>query len=73
MVAAPCQDALLEFQECCGAYENLPRANRIVLQLVARDGLSYEETASQLGIPVGTVRSRLSRTRRMLRGSLDVR
>lgn len=71
IVTGPCQDSILEFQECRGAFGNLPQANRQILCLIALDGLSYEETASQLGIPVGTVRSRLSRTRQMLRSRLN--
>jgi RNA polymerase sigma-70 factor (ECF subfamily) len=38
-----------------------------VLLLVAGPGCSYEEVSIALGIPVGTVRSRLSRARRQLR------
>jgi RNA polymerase sigma factor (sigma-70 family) len=38
-----------------------------VLLLVAGPGFSYEEVSIALGIPVGTVRSRLSRARRQLR------
>lgn len=70
---APSQDVVLEFHECCGAYEPLPRASRLVLRLIALDGLSSEEGASQLGNPVGTVRSRFLRTRQMLGGSRDAR
>jgi RNA polymerase sigma-70 factor, ECF subfamily len=71
IVTGPCQDAVLEFRECRRALGTLPRANQRILRLIALDGLSYEETATELGIPVGTVRSRLSRTRQMLRGRLD--
>jgi RNA polymerase sigma-70 factor (ECF subfamily) len=45
----------------------LPAAQRAVVLLVALEDLSYEETASVLGIPIGTVMSRLARAREKLR------
>jgi RNA polymerase sigma-70 factor (ECF subfamily) len=47
----------------------LPRRERDVLALCAWDGLSYAEAAVALSVPVGTVRSRLSRARRRLERS----
>jgi RNA polymerase sigma-70 factor (ECF subfamily) len=47
----------------------LPIAQREVLVLAAIEGLSYEEIVQVLGIPVGTVMSRLSRAREKLRRS----
>jgi RNA polymerase sigma-70 factor (ECF subfamily) len=44
----------------------LPRAQRDVVALCVWSGLSYEEAATALGVPVGTVRSRLSRARSAL-------
>jgi RNA polymerase sigma factor (sigma-70 family) len=44
----------------------LPTADRDTLLLVVWGELSYEEAASALGIPVGTVRSRIARARRRL-------
>jgi RNA polymerase sigma-70 factor (ECF subfamily) len=41
-----------------------------VLLLIAWGGLSYSETAQALGVPAGTVRSRLSRARGSVRQSL---
>jgi RNA polymerase sigma-70 factor (ECF subfamily) len=44
----------------------LPEAQREVLLLVVSEGLSYQETANALGIPIGTVMSRLCRARQTL-------
>ncbi|GAA3715205.1 RNA polymerase sigma factor [Microlunatus aurantiacus] len=46
---------------------SLAAADRDVFLLVCWEGLSYPQTAQALGIPVGTVKSRLSRVRRELR------
>jgi RNA polymerase sigma-70 factor (ECF subfamily) len=47
--------------------EQLPQHERDVLALCAWAGLDYEEAAIALAVPVGTVRSRLSRARTHLR------
>jgi RNA polymerase sigma factor (sigma-70 family) len=52
------------------ALAGLSAAYRDALLLVAWGGLSYEETATALGVPVGTVRSRISRARADLRRTL---
>lgn len=52
------------------AMRQLPREMCRALTMVAVDGLSYEEAASELGVPVGTVRSRVSRARAALRERL---
>ena len=49
----------------------LPPAAREVLLLVGMEQLSYAETADTLGVPVGTVMSRLSRARAQLRVEMD--
>jgi RNA polymerase sigma factor (sigma-70 family) len=49
------------------ALADLPEGDREVLVLVAWEALTYEEVATALGIPVGTVRSRLNRARTKLR------
>jgi RNA polymerase sigma-70 factor (ECF subfamily) len=51
----------------------LPPAQRAVVSLMALDELSQTEVAEVLGIPVGTVYSRLHEARARLRGSLDRR
>ncbi|MEV4252563.1 RNA polymerase sigma factor [Spirillospora sp. NPDC049652] len=48
----------------------LPEGDRDVLLLVSVAGLGYEEVGQALGIPGGTVGSRLSRARRRLREAL---
>lgn len=53
------------------AVERLPRHEREVVALVAWSGLSYEATARALDVPLGTVRSRLSRARKRLALSVD--
>jgi RNA polymerase sigma factor (sigma-70 family) len=53
------------------ALADLPSGDRDVVVLVAWEDLSYEEVAAVLDIPLGTVRSRLNRARRMLRGRIE--
>ena len=57
----------LEIRDLDAALARLPDEQREVLLLVALEQLSYEETAKALGIPIGTVMSRLSRARERLR------
>jgi RNA polymerase sigma-70 factor, ECF subfamily len=58
------------------ALRSLSPKHRSVIALVDLDGLSYREAAELLGVPVGTVMSRLhrarSRVRSRLEGHLDV-
>lgn len=50
----------------------LPEASRAVLVLREYEGLSYQEIADALDIPVGTVMSRLNYARKLLREKLEV-
>lgn len=54
------------------ALATLPEEQRSVLLLIAVEEFSYAEAAETLGIPVGTVMSRLSRARERLRALVDV-
>lgn len=60
------QQAGMEFREVVAAIANLPRDQRQVLVMTAFEGLSYREIANQLGVPVGTVTSRIARARAAL-------
>jgi RNA polymerase sigma-70 factor, ECF subfamily len=60
-----------EGQSLNRALEELPTAFREVLVLLEVEGLSYKEIAEVLGIPIGTVMSRLARARQRLRKSLS--
>ncbi|WP_433308808.1 RNA polymerase sigma factor [Micromonospora sp. CA-269861] len=53
------------------ALARLRRPEREVLTLCLWEGLDYESAAQALGVPVGTVRSRLSRARARLRTLVD--
>ncbi len=60
----------------CGlkrALARLPDDERQVILLVGLEGMRYEEVATILGIPIGTVRSRLSRGHDMLRELMDMK
>lgn len=54
-----------------GKLDALPESFRVVLKLVDLDELTYREAASELGVPVGTVMSRLHRGRKLLASQLQ--
>lgn len=53
------------------ALRGLPEGSVQALMLVAVDGLSYEEAATELSVPIGTIRSRVSRARAEMRQRLQ--
>jgi RNA polymerase sigma-70 factor (ECF subfamily) len=57
--------------DLAGALETLPDLHREVIVLREIEGLTYEEMASVLSVPRGTIESRLHRARRMLRKRLS--
>jgi RNA polymerase sigma-70 factor (ECF subfamily) len=70
LAAAPQVPSTLSDEEILAALERLPLAFRDVVILADVQELSYKETADVLGIPIGTVMSRLSRGRQLLRSAL---
>lgn len=69
---APNQQDRVELNSLLRAVNELPCEQREVLLLVSLEGLRYREAAEVLGIPVGTVMSRLSRARKALQDKLDM-
>ena len=57
----------VQLGQTMAALMGLPEEQREVLVLVALDGLSYKDVAEILGLPIGTVMSRLGRAREALR------
>ena len=64
--------AALQIRDLERAMAAIPEGQRQVILLVGLEGMRYEEAATILRIPIGTVRSRLSRGRETLRSLMDV-
>jgi RNA polymerase sigma-70 factor, ECF subfamily len=64
------QHSVLEHRDLLRAFATLSEEQRAVLLLVGVEDLSYQEAACVLGVPIGTVMSRLSRGRERLRRSI---
>ena len=65
------QDAALQHRDLLRAFAALPEEQRSVLLLVGVEALSYDAASRVLGVPIGTVMSRLSRGRERLRQILN--
>lgn len=70
LVSPARQEESVELREMMRLVDALPEEQRKVLLLVALEGLKYEEVAELLGVPIGTVMSRLSRAREAIRAKL---
>jgi len=60
-------DATGRWERVAAAVTALPEPERDALLLHVWEGLSYDEVATALAVPIGTVRSRINRARRHLR------
>jgi RNA polymerase sigma factor (sigma-70 family) len=72
LVATTDPTASCQLRELERALACLPGEQREVILLVGLEGMSYETAAQVLSVPVGTVRSRLSRGRDALRRLMDI-
>jgi hypothetical protein len=66
------QGKRLELRDLDRALARLPEEQRTVILLVGLEGMRYEAVAEVIGVPVGTVRSRLSRGREALRRLMGI-
>jgi len=69
--ARPSQLGSVELKELERALQRLPEEQRQVILLIGLEGMAYEEVATIMDVPVGTIRSRLSRGRNALRALMD--
>jgi RNA polymerase sigma-70 factor, ECF subfamily len=67
MTESPRQEKYIEYRAIAQALDQLPEPQYAAIMLIALEGLAYDEAAWILGVPVGTLRSRLSRGRETLR------
>ncbi|HEY8962857.1 MAG TPA: sigma-70 family RNA polymerase sigma factor [Alphaproteobacteria bacterium] len=65
------QETLMEMAEVEAAMQHLSEDHRDVLVMVCIKGMQYQEVADAMGVPLGTIRSRLSRAREHLSALLD--
>ena len=59
-------EASIDLHRMMGAMECLPDEQREVVALILIEGFGYRETSEMLGVPIGTVSSRLVRGRSAL-------
>lgn len=64
-------DTRILVQQVKLALAQIPEEYRLAVELCDVEGLSYEEAAAMLGVPIGTIRSRLFRGRGLLREKLS--
>ncbi|MCF4997003.1 sigma-70 family RNA polymerase sigma factor [Pseudomonas syringae] len=69
--AEPSAERTVIAQATLQTFDRLPTEQRALLLWVSVEGLTYKEVAEILGVPTGTVMSRLSRARQALRQLSD--
>jgi RNA polymerase sigma-70 factor (ECF subfamily) len=71
LTTSPEHDGKLAMREFLRAFIQLSPEHRTIVTLVAVSGYSYTTASKMTGVPVGTAKSRLSRTRAQLSEALD--
>jgi RNA polymerase sigma-70 factor (ECF subfamily) len=61
-----------QLRELEAALDHLPDEQRQVILLIGLEGMNYAEAATIVNVPIGTIRSRLSRARESLRQMMGV-
>jgi RNA polymerase sigma-70 factor, ECF subfamily len=61
------QDLTLEVHALIRAMKGIPETQRDAVLMAGYDGMTYEDIAAHLNIPIGTIKSRVSRGRNALR------
>ena len=72
LIALPAQEHGIELQKVWTKLARLPPSQREALLLVGAQGMTYEAAADLMGCQIGTVKSRVSRARAFLIGSLGM-
>jgi len=72
LIARTDPTASRQLRELDHALAQLPEEQRQVILLVGLEGMSYEDAAAILDVPIGTIRSRLSRGRESLRKLMEM-
>jgi RNA polymerase sigma-70 factor (ECF subfamily) len=73
LIAATDPTGALSIRDLDRAFARITEQQRQVILLIGLEGTSYEEAATILDVPIGTIRSRLSRGRESLRALMDRR
>lgn len=72
MATPPNASGALELRDLDAAMMRLPIEQRLALMLIGMEGIRHEEVATILNVPVGTVRSRITRGREALRDMMGI-
>lgn len=65
------QDVSMEIKDVQRAMNTLPKKHRRIINMVCVKGMPYAQVAEKMDVPIGTVRSRLSRARNTLQDKLN--